>query len=392
MENLNQDAIIILLGDFNIDLASNHFYSIKLNDLIAKHGIYQLIDKYTRVTRISSTKIDLLLTNQKNINYEVLTTPKITDHSIITVDLKSKYIEKRKEKSYRNYKSMDVMGFQLKLMDMAWPQSQNTNKLAECLIDNLLCALNQFAPERTVVYTEKFGDKKWWNEEISNEIRLRDHLYQRAIVTKADEDWNNYRQQRNKVVSMIRNTKTNYFNDKIDLLKDDPTEMWKTIRKLINSKTNEGPKPEIIFDNKRITGKEISEQFNIFFLDSIKEIVKNNNQNEIVSNIEVKCVMEKFKILEMTDLRKIVKKMKNKGSNTDGITVQILKYGFEAIGDKFLKIINSSLEKGIFPSSWKNSMVIPVEKVKDTIKCEEFRPINMVPPYEKLLKYVLMIK
>ncbi|XP_057671238.1 uncharacterized protein LOC130902970 [Diorhabda carinulata] len=368
MENLNQDAIIIILGDFNIDLASNHFYSIKLNDLIAKHGIYQLIDKYTRVTRISSTKIDLLLTNQKNINYEVLTTPKITDHSIITVDLKSKYIEKRKEKSYRNYKSMDVMGFQLKLMDMAWPQSQDTNKLAECLIDNLLCALNQFAPERTVVYTEKFGDKKWWNEEISNEIKLRYHLYQRAIVTKADEDWNNYRQQRNRVVSMIRNTKTNYFNDKIDLLKDDPTEMWKTIKKLINSKTNEGPKPEIIFDNKRITGKEISEQFNIFFLDSIKEIVKNNNQNEIVSNIEVKCVMEKFKILEMADLRKIVKKMKNKESNTDGITVQILKYGFEAIGDKFLKIINSSIEKGIFPNSWKNSMVIPVEKVKGTIK------------------------
>ena len=77
-------------------------------------------------------------------------------------------------------------------------------------------------------------------------------------------------------------------------------------------------------------------------------------------------------------LLKILKIMKNKESNIHGITVRLFKHAFETIGDKFLNIINQSLEQGDFPDEWKRSMIVPIEKKKGTIKCEEFRPINMV--------------
>ena len=48
--------------------------------------------------------------------------------------------------------------------------------------------------------------------------------------------------------------------------------------------------------------------------------------------------------------------MDNKKSNIDGITVKLLKHAFETIGDKFLNIINQSLEQGDFSDEWKRSI------------------------------------
>lgn len=74
-ENINLNAIFIMLGDFNIDLNMDSFYSNRLTSLINKFGLYQLVDQCTRITQNSSTKIDLLLTNKKEIKHEVHLTP-----------------------------------------------------------------------------------------------------------------------------------------------------------------------------------------------------------------------------------------------------------------------------------------------------------------------------
>ena len=99
--------------------------------------------------------------------------------------------------------------------------------------------------------------------------------------------------------------------------------------------------------------------------------------------------METFRLLEFHQLKNIVQDMPNKNSSVDGITARIVKISFEAVGDKFLQVVNTSLEKGEFPKKWKKSMVIPIDKIKNTIQCEEFRPINMVPSYEKLLELIV---
>ena len=99
--------------------------------------------------------------------------------------------------------------------------------------------------------------------------------------------------------------------------------------------------------------------------------------------------MDNFKQLEMRQLRKHVKQLKNKQSSVDGINMKILKSSFQSIGDRYLQLINNSLNTGTFPQNWKKSTVIPIEKKCNTILCEEFRPINMVPSYEKLLEVVV---
>ena len=45
--------------------------------------------------------------------------------------------------------------------------------------------------------------------------------------------------------------------------------------------------------------------------------------------------------------------------------------------------MNKSLETGSFPNNWKESIITPIEKVKNTIKCEDFRPTNGLKTCEK---------
>lgn len=56
------------------------------------------------------------------------------------------------------------------------------------------------------------------------------------------------------------------------------------------------------------------------------------------------------------------------------------------IGHLFTDVVNSSMEYGICPQKWKKAMVTPIPKVSGTAKCEEFRPVNTLPTYEKVLE------
>lgn len=80
----------IIVGDFNINLKKDTYYSKIMKDTIYQHGLYQLVQDYTRITDTSKTLIDYIITNDKNLQHEVHLTPKVSDHSdhsILTVKL-----------------------------------------------------------------------------------------------------------------------------------------------------------------------------------------------------------------------------------------------------------------------------------------------------------------
>lgn len=383
---------IIIIGDFNINMAVNSFYKDKLCQSIDRLGLHQIMNSFTRVTNSSSSMIDLLITNKKDLQFKIHLTPRISDHSIISINIEQNKPHIVQQKIINDYKNFNETEFQFDLMDAEWlGNCTSINNIADNFTKQIKTILQKHAPCKIISIKSTFALKAWWSEEIKNKIYERDCLYKRAVITKEFDDWNNYKKKRNEVVSEIRQQKKLYYKNEIDDCRGDAKVMWKTLKELIKGKEI-NKKDEISFGDKTVTGDyQICEAFNEYFLESIKEItgdIINKNGNEhILNNIVVNDVSwQNFRILSMSDLRKILKQMPNKNSNVDGITTKILKTAFEAIGNIMLHIINTSLQEGEVPINWKISTIIPIEKKENTILCSEFRPINMLPPYEKLLE------
>lgn len=110
-----------------------------------------------------------------------------------------------------------------------------------------------------------------------------------------------------------------------------------------------------------------------------------NNIIYIPSNVP----LFKFKCVSVETLLSVVKTFKNKANKNDNITTQVLKDSMDYMGFFWTSIINNSLRTGFVPNAWKISNIIPIPKIKNTFKAEEFRPINVLPIHEKLIECIV---
>jgi len=77
---------------------------------------------------------------------------------------------------------------------------------------------------------------------------------------------------------------------------------------------------------------------------------------------------------------------RKKGTD-EGITSDILK--FCVIGKEFTRLINDSLSKSTCPEGWRTFTIIPIPKIEKPKKASEYRPINILPIYEKVLELIV---
>ncbi len=101
---------------------------------------------------------------------------------------------------------------------------------------------------------------------LREKIVPRDNLKRKAIITKLETDWNNYKKARNETNILLRQTKKEYYSNKIATEKQDPKAAWKTINTILD-KQNQRTKVNELNQNgtKLSSPDEISEGFNTFF-------------------------------------------------------------------------------------------------------------------------------
>lgn len=171
------------------------------------------------------------------------------------------------------------------------------------------------------------------------------------------EDTQQFKNKRNAVVKLIKIKKKEYYENKIDQNKDNSTSMWKTLKEVIRgepvgAKTIENIDFEIL---DKGTEGNIADKFNLYYIQSVNDIIKSIDSNNIPSAsrktsyvIENKGEIGKFEIITMKQLEEIVKKLPKKKGTEKGITSDILKAVFHVIKEEFSDI-NKSLSEGCFP-------------------------------------------
>ncbi len=72
-----------------------------------------------------------------------------------------------------------------------------------------------------------------------------------------------------------------------------------------------------------------------------------------------------------------------KATGMDGIPANILKLKSTLIAPSITFIFNLSIRTGIYIDEWKLAKVIPIYKSEDKRKCENYRPISILPIISK---------
>ena len=88
---------------------------------------------------------------------------------------------------------------------------------------------------------------------------------------------------------------------------------------------------------------------------------------------------------------KFISELRNDcSSGFDNIPVKVIKPVAEDITSPIVNIINSSIDKEIFPDNWKVARVCPVPKIVNPINEKDFRPISILPVLSKIYEKVIL--
>ncbi|KAL3290207.1 hypothetical protein HHI36_023566 [Cryptolaemus montrouzieri] len=169
-------------------MSRDSFYGNKLQKMVYQNGLDQIVKKPTWATQISATIIDLIITDNKNIQHKVHMTPKISDHCILSVHIgrvnKSRNSEKIYERSFKNYNKFTI---QEQLRGTPWNNDEvDVNNLAALYTKSITHILDESCPMIEFEIPVKYLSNKWINQDIINRIKIRDTTYKRAVFTGDD--------------------------------------------------------------------------------------------------------------------------------------------------------------------------------------------------------------
>ena len=382
-DNLDYDYVNIICGDFNINLLSENIYGKRLKCLFDEIGVKQFIGEPTRVATNSSTLIDFVISNDFNINAKVLNNLIISDHKTIYIKYKD---------SNRNYNKVtakkliyDTNQYKDILNRKYWiNEDVSLHELTENFSINIRDTIKSFIVPRQSTR----GQNNWYDNSCRNWRDRVDGLHYEAVLTG---DFIEYNRERNLYLNHINYVQNKSLCESIQNNSKNGKKMWQILKSIISDKEQKVLNC-IDFDGNKIKNNDvIANKLNNFFIESIETINNSISQDKNFIYYKTPKISEKnfkFKPVNFRDLKLIMKNTKSK-LDFNFISSKILLDTIDIVGHIYIKIINDSLITGIFPEYYKESLVTPIAKVKNSIKCENMRPVNSLPTEEKILEKIV---
>lgn len=174
-------------------------------------------------------------------------------------------------------------------------------------------------------------------------------------------DWINFKQVKNRVTNLIKETKKTYFKNKVTENKQNPRKLWNLIKCLSkDDDRHESGVERLIEDDVVITDKkDIAETLNSFFV---------NQQNKLMSALGLnakpmsRCDFYitpgagEFSIPHITK-QKVANLLLSipvhKATGDDGISAKLLRIAAPALIDSLSRLLNHCIDTGSFPGKWK---------------------------------------
>lgn len=412
----------IVTGDFNIDL-------LKINEkpqfreyfnTITSLGYTPRLTFPTRLTDNNGTLIDNILTNFLESHQTVsgIMTTKISDHQPCFLSIHLEALKDSFPNALRPEKKKFIF-IKTKpnnLNEIIREELRNIN-LMSCINTDPLCNPNitydkiesiitNIIDKHTVL--KKVRDNKykhrrsdWITRGIMKSIKFRDKLYHKLKRSSPDSQEHyiiktNLKTYNKIFKKSIKDAKALYYHKKFYQFREDPKKTWKTINSVLNrNKSKESSIEQLSINGRKIDSpKLIAEALNNYFVNVGKQTSSNipptnKSFRDYLPNHNVPDF--EFRTVTSTEIEEIINSLQAKSSSgLDGINSILLKFLKNELKEPLAVVANQMITTCRFPSKLKIAKVLPIFKKGEDDKCENYRPISLLPAISKVFEKILL--
>ena len=386
---LNKYMDPLILGDLNVNL--------KQPDLPNSAAFLECLDSYALKqwvldpTHQSGSLLDHIIARENSTL--LLDSPKVlelmSDHRVIHFDI-SRHKLPCKPTMVKFRKLNDISSQVIKqeiadILDLC-DGIKDPDIYLECTNEAWLTALNKIAPEKE---TKKRDRKRlpWFNADILAYKRQKRRMETKFIKSGSVVHKREYQDARNFYLQELKNAKCRYLNMAVEETHGDQKKLFG----LLNSLTIEPMR------NQLPPGSEesLAEGFTFFFQEKIEVIRKSfdfkNCLKVAVTYPNHLPRMSSFNAVLQDEIRKLIGKAKPTTCVLDTIPTKLIKAHQDVFLPLVTMLINLSLSTGVFPNTWKRTIVRPLLRKSglETV-LKNYRPVSNLNFISKLLEAAVL--
>ncbi|XP_024141862.1 transcription factor CP2-like protein 1 isoform X1 [Oryzias melastigma] len=298
LDTQNHHKTLLMGGDFNIDFLNpnNCRDTSYFLDTLTARSLLPVITQPSRITSSSATLIDNIITN--NVGAVVqsgLLYNDISDHlPVLTIfdlhPLKTK-IQKQLN-CYRQRTELTVNEFRKSLFQQDWSKVYVTdvNVAHESFLGIYISLYNKCCPLKLFKETSKLT-KPWMTRGLTKACRKKNKLYTDFMKNHTVNNEMKYKTYKNKLTTILRKAKIDYYNGKLIEQKGNMKATWKILNEAIHPDLQKPKLPDYFVNNDLVinNSKEVANQFNNFFVkDTILQsmFVGDVDESEILATVK----------------------------------------------------------------------------------------------------------
>ena len=425
--NRHSKKHIVIAGDFNMDLLkyeSTTDYQDLIN-IMANHGLVQIISRPTRITDTSATLLDHVYTNNlENTLSSNIITIDLSDHlatlTTLTLD-KNSYstrinyqiansLRVPEISNTRVFKEANNEKFKELINNESWESVNITdeNPDDQTHFDEFLLVYtshyNNAYPlksNRVRRKNERLNSKPWILPWLEDAISRKDDLFHKSVKFPTTENIDTYKKMSKFCEKHVDIAKERHTKKYFEKYKDDSKKQWQMINKLLGRKIYRNEQLRVKDKKGNILSKniDVAERFNDYFSNIAANLKAStgNGSNEVFDPgghgkyLGNSCVQNSMylKPVRSNEVHEVIKDFKNKASLDTKIGPLKLANESFSFTETIANLINKSFEQGIFPQSLKLAKVIPIYKEGSKTDVENYRPISLLSSFSKIYEKLM---
>ena len=260
--------------------------------------------------------------------------------------------------------------------------------VANMIIEEMNLIVNKIAPAKLVQYKAK--EVEYLNDETRDMKKESEERLTEAIKYNKNEDWNHYKNLRNRYRRMIKKG----YDIAMKGILSRPKEMWRLVSNQVKADKVTTPK-SIIDKGETITStKKLAQIFDDHFVEKIEkmqsEFTHTDKDPIEILELLVEKPQDRFELKEISLKRtyEIINNMKtSKATGFDDVNSLVMKEIPHITSVWMTHLINCIVRKSRFPAVMKITRILPICKPKkNKMNKNNYRPISNLTVFEKVVE------